>query len=88
MIRAEQVQWTQHQHEGKFLESWAHLVKPLMSHRQVSPFQAAQVIERNSLVYLYVLFLIVFERERERQSASRGGAEREGDAESEAGSRL
>ena len=27
-------------------------------------------------------------RERERQSASRGGAEREGDPESEAGSRL
>ena len=28
------------------------------------------------------------ERERERQSASRGGAEREGDTESKAGSRL
>ena len=28
------------------------------------------------------------ERERERQSMSRGGAEREGDTESEAGSRL
>ena len=27
-------------------------------------------------------------RERERESVSRGGAEREGDAESEAGSRL
>ena len=27
-------------------------------------------------------------RDRERQSASRGGAEREGDTESEAGSRL
>ena len=28
------------------------------------------------------------ERERERQSVSRGGAERQGDTESEAGSRL
>ena len=32
--------------------------------------------------------LFIFERETERQSASWGGAEREGDAESEAGSRL
>ena len=34
--------------------------------------------------------MFIFERERERgrQSSSRGGAEREGDTESEAGSRL
>ena len=32
-------------------------------------------------VYLFLIY-------RERQSASRGGAEREGDTESEAGSRL
>ena len=32
--------------------------------------------------------LIYLEGERERQSTSRGGAEREGDTESEAGSRL
>ena len=31
---------------------------------------------------------IIFETERERQRASREGAEREGDTESEAGSRL
>ena len=34
------------------------------------------------------MFLFIFEGERERQSMSRGGAEREGDTESEAGSRL
>ena len=34
------------------------------------------------------LLFIIFERERERQRASREGAEREGDTESEAGSRL
>ena len=32
--------------------------------------------------------MFIFERERERRSASRGGAEREGDTESGAGSRL
>ena len=32
--------------------------------------------------------MFIFERERERESASRWGAEREGDTESEAGSRL
>ena len=32
--------------------------------------------------------MFIFERERERQSASEGWAEREGDTESEAGSRL
>ena len=32
--------------------------------------------------------MFIFERERERQSMNRGGAEREGDTESEAGSRL
>ena len=34
------------------------------------------------------MFIYLRERKRERQSASRGGAEREGDTESEAGSRL
>ena len=34
------------------------------------------------------MFIFVRERERERQSTSRGGAEREGDAESVAGPRL
>ena len=32
--------------------------------------------------------MFIFERERERECVSRGGAEREGDTESEAGSRL
>ena len=35
-----------------------------------------------------VKYLFLRERERERQSTSRGGAEREGDTESQAGSRL
>ena len=41
-------------------------------------------------LYFYGFFksLFIFERERERQSASRGGTEREGDTESEEGSRL
>ena len=34
------------------------------------------------------MFKFIFERERQRQRASRGGAEREGDTESETGSRL
>ena len=34
------------------------------------------------------MFLFIFERERERESMSGGGAEREGDIESKAGSRL
>ena len=34
------------------------------------------------------VYLFLRERERERQRASRGGAEKEGDTESEAGSRL
>ena len=38
------------------------------------------------IILFFFLCLPVFERER--QSASRGGAEREGDTESEAGSRL
>ena len=32
--------------------------------------------------------MFIFERDREKQSASRGGVEREGDTESQAGSRL
>ena len=36
----------------------------------------------------FTVYLFLRERERERQSTSRGGAEREGDTESEAGSRL
>ena len=41
-------------------------------------------------VYLFkkIFLVFIFETERERQSASRGGAEREGDPESEAGSKL
>ena len=35
-----------------------------------------------------ILFIFEGEKERERENASRGGAERKGDTESEAGSRL
>ena len=38
--------------------------------------------------FLCVCFYLFFEGERERQSMSEGGAEREGDTESEAGARL
>ena len=38
--------------------------------------------------YLHFFNVYLFLRERERQSSSGGGAEREGDTESEAGSRL
>ena len=40
------------------------------------------------LFYCHFFNVYLFLRERERQSISRGGAEREGDTESEAGSRL
>ena len=43
--------------------------------------QVPQAFKKNFLMF-------IFERERQRQSVSRVGAEREGDAESEAGSRL
>ena len=35
-----------------------------------------------------MFYYLFFEREKERQSVSKGGAEGEGDTESEAGSRL
>ena len=38
--------------------------------------------------YLFVFNIYLFLREKETQSMNRGGAEREGDTESEAGSRL
>ena len=47
-----------------------------------------------AIFYLFLFFIKIFFniylflRDRERQSMSRGGAEREGDTESEAGSRL
>ena len=37
---------------------------------------------------IFLIFIYFCERDRERQSTSRGGAERGGDTESEAGSRL
>ena len=40
------------------------------------------------LKFFFNVYLFLRERERQRQSTSRGGAEREGDTESEAGSRL
>ena len=40
------------------------------------------------MLYRNDLMFFLREKERERQSVSRGGAEREGDTESETGSRL
>ena len=40
------------------------------------------------LFFFFFLNVYLLLRDRKRQSASRGGAEREGDTESEAGSRL
>ena len=40
------------------------------------------------LLGLKIFLIFIFERDRERQSVNRGGAEREGDTEPEAGSRL
>ena len=39
-------------------------------------------------VFVVVVYLFLRQRQRQRQSVSRGGAERKGDTESEAGSRL
>ena len=56
-----------------------------MSFRDNSDLKPVQVSEMlNKFFFNVCLFL----REIQRQSASRGGAEREGDTESEAGSRL
>ena len=51
------------------------------------------ILNKNFFKFLFIFkffltFIYFWEREREKQSASRGGAEREGDTESEAGSRL
>ena len=48
------------------------------------------MVWKASLAAWFIVFLslFIFERERERQSMSRGGADREGDTESKAGSRL
>ena len=42
----------------------------------------------SSFLLKFLMFIFEGGRERERQRMSRGGAEREGDTESEAGSRL
>ena len=39
-------------------------------------------------MFFLIFLMFIFERERERQNTSKGGAERGGDTESEAGSRL
>ena len=50
--------------------------------------RAAEASVASFFVCLFnVYFVFERERERERQSVNRGGAEREGDTESEAGSR-
>ena len=45
-------------------------------------------LDNQHFFFKNIFLMFIFERERERQSASRGGAEREGDTESGAGSRL
>ena len=58
------------------------------------PWEVGQWVARprvqkaNLNFFFFFLIFIHFLRERERQSVSRGGAEREGGTESEAGSRL
>ena len=52
----------------------------------VSPSAPQTHFGTGKLFVLNIYF--IFEIEKERQSVSRGGAEREGDTESEAGSRL
>ena len=44
--------------------------------------------QENDMINLHPSFFLMFIFERQRKSASRGAAEREGDTESEAGSRL
>ena len=57
--------------------------------RQVLEGQWKPVEDNNFLFYLFIYYFNVYLfLERQRQSMSRGGTEREGDAESEAGSRL
>ena len=46
-------------------------------------------VARADVIFLKKVFLnVIYFGDRERQSTSRGGSEREGDAESETGSRL
>ena len=53
-----------------------------------SPFLVVPHLDHLILFYFQFFSIFTFERERERQSMREGGAEREGDTESEAGSRL
>ena len=46
------------------------------------------ILVSDKLYFIYLCIFNLFLKERERQSMSREGAEREGDTESEAGSRL
>ena len=46
------------------------------------------IVKDISNLKFFLMFLFIFEGERERQSMNGGGAEREGDTESKAGSRL
>ena len=46
------------------------------------------LISTGLCIYIFNVFIFIFERERERQHVSEGGTDREGDTESEAGSRL
>ena len=46
------------------------------------------IVILKKLIISFFKCLFIFERERDRQTMSRGGAERDGDTESEAGIRL
>ena len=64
--------------------------KPLLGFNNLLMW-LTELRETHLLVYVFIffnVFIFIFERERERQHVSEGGTEREGDTESEAGSRL
>ena len=56
----------------------------MLASTAILPIKQNSSVLMNDQIFLIVLCFLYFERER----ASRGGAEREGDTESEAGSRL
>ena len=52
------------------------------------PLKIARVMTTSFLLFFLMFIYLLFLRERERESTRRGGAESEGDTESEAGSRV
>ena len=58
------------------------------SHSSFCIYFIKKIFLRILCLNFFLMFINIWERETDRQSTSRGGAEREGDTESEAGSRL